>query len=297
MGISFDSDSVSGGMPLGYVESTDTTTTAGVTYPAISFQIQKFKPTSNPTDAIRFTNISRYEYDTPYNNSGIGHHAAALNWYVHKGTGNSSLAYAHEAKVDNESASATISTVVGSEAQVSSNLGTITSFIGIQARITGNAGTIGTFTGFRPDVTSSSGTLGQIIGYEFPNLSAFSGANRQAFVNRDPAAPILSAAPIIDQSITYDSPAATGFTVTVPDKKQILLVMPSAAYASGTINLPAKAGVYDGQTLEITCTKAVTAITWGANGAAFVFGGPTSITAAQTIRFRYFLAVDWWIRI
>lgn len=278
----------------GYATHTDTAGDSGVTWPALQFLVQKFAAAVSIAGAIRFAGIRRYEFDSSQNNSGGGHHVGGLDWYVHKGSGNPNIAIGHEAKVDVETA-ATISVVAATESQVSSNAGTIENLYGHRAQITGNAGTIGTFVGYRLDVTSSSGTLGEVIGLEFPDLSAFSATQRSTLVNRDPGAPILSAAPIIDQSLTYAAPSATGFTVTIPDKRQMLLLTPAAAYAAGTINFPAKSGVADGQFVEITTSQAVTAVTWGANGASYVLYGPAGLAAGQTVRFRYFAALDWWV--
>lgn len=285
-----------GGSGPGITVNVDTSGDAGLKYPELQFLIQRFAAAVSIAGAIRIGGIRRYEYESTQSNSGAGHHVSGLDWYVHKGSGNANMVIAHEAKVDVES-TATLSLVVAAEAQISSNAGAIANAYGHRSRITGNAGTITNYTGYRPDVGGNSGTLNNIIGYEFPDLSALASSARTAFVNRDPGAPILSAAPIVDQSLTYASPSATAFTVNVPAKKQILLMTPSADYAAGTINFPPKAGVVDGQMLEITTSKAVTAVTWGANGAAFVLGGPLGLTALQTVRFRYFAALDWWVRV
>ena len=283
-------------LPYGLVENTDTTTTAGIVYPPLSFMIQHFNPTLSPAGAIRFGAISRYEYESSQSNSGAGHHVAHLAWYVHQGSGNPNMALAHEAKFDNET-TATITVGIGSESQLSGNAGTISNFYGHRSRVTSNNGTIGNFVGYRPEVSTFTGTMGSAIGFEFPDMSGLTNTIRSAIVNRDPSAPILSAAPIIDQSLTYSSPSATGFTVTIPDYKTVLLLTPSAAYAAGTVNLPSKAHVSDGQTIEITCSQPVTAITWGLNGSAWILNGPTALTSGQTVRFRYFLALDWWVRV
>jgi hypothetical protein len=281
----------------GLVENTDTTFSSGITYPTISFEIQRFLPSEVPSQSIRFTSIRRYEYESAFSNSGIGHCVAGLDWYAHQGAGNPHLAYAHESKIDNET-TATITTAVGSESQLSSNAGTITNLLGFNSRITGNAGTVDSFVGYSVGITSNSGTINSITGYEFADLGPIApGATRAAIINRDPGAPILSAGPVIDQSITYASPAVEGFSTTVPSGKQVMLMTPAAAYSAGTINMAVKTSVHDGQTIEITSTQSVGAVTWGANGATFVYGGPASIAAGQTIRFRYFLVLDWWIRI
>lgn len=292
---SFIATAINGKLNKGTNTDTDTTTTSGIVDPSLQYLIQKFQPGGAITDAIRITGIRRYEYNSSQSNSGYGHHVPGLDWYVHTGSGNPGLAIAHEAKFDNESASATITSGVGAESQLSKNEGTITSFYGHRSRITENAGTVTTFTGYHPNVENNTGTLTTVIGYEFPDLSGLISTKRYFGINRDPNAPFLSAAPIIDQSITYNSPSATAFTYTVPDDKQTVLLTPVDGYASGTINLPAKSGVRDGQIVEITTSQAITAVTWGLNGSAFILNAPSGLAAGQTVKFRYYFAIDWWI--
>jgi hypothetical protein len=281
-------------LPRGLVIDTDTSFSAGITWPTISFGVQRFEPSSPPDQSVRFMGIRRFEYNTPFNNFGVGHSVAGLDWYVQTGLGNPSLAIAHEAKFDNEVA-ATITTAVGTEGQLSSNAGNINTFVAVRARLTGNAGTVDHFIGTGVDVSGNTGTLTKVTGLDFPDLSALTGTARYAVNNRDPQAPIVSASPVIDQSIAYAAPAVDGFTVAVPDYKQVILVMPSAAYASGTIVMPARALLHDGQSLEVLCTQAVAAVTWGYNGATFVFNAPVAIAAGQVVRLKYYQAIDWWI--
>lgn len=239
--------------------------------------------TVNPTALSTQVSVAathRSNYTSTYNLNGAGHVVPCLNWVAHQTAATLFLVIPTESKLDNES-TGTITTAVLHEAQIASNLGTIGTAYAHRAQVTSNAGTIGTF-----------------VGYYMPDLTAISGiTTKYCLNNRDPDAPIWSYGPIIDQSIYYASPNATGFTVTVTAHKQIALIMPAAGYATGTINFPPVAGVLDGQTLELTTTQAVTTVTWGANGAAFVYNGPAGLTAGQTVRFRYFGAVDWWVRV
>lgn len=242
-------------------------------------QIATVAPPAGST-AITIGATHRTNYTASYSVSGLGHIVPCLNWFAHQTTATLALAIPTESKLDNET-TGTITTAILHEAQIASNLGTITTAYAHRAQVSANSGTIGTF-----------------VGYYMPDLSAVSGITaKYCLNNRDPDAPIWSYGPIVDQSIYYASPNATGFTVTVTAHKQIALLTPAAGYAAGTINFPPKAGVLDGQTLELTTSQAVTAVTWGANGAAFVLNGPAGLTAGQTVRFRYFGAIDWWVRI
>lgn len=256
-----------------------------------------YAPASAPQQSIVLGQTTKFSYNSTQSNSGVGHCVAGLNWYEQNATGNPSLAIANENKFDNNAAG-TISNAKFVENQLSTNNGTISTLTGTNNRIVTNAGTVTLFVAYTLDVTANAGAVGTVYGYQFPDLTSITGINaKYAFINSDANAPVVSAAPIVDQSITYSSPSATGFTVNVPTRKQILLLTPSAGYAAGTINFPAKATLLDGQTLEVTTSQAVTAVTWGANGAAFVLNGPAGLTAGQTVRFRYFAAIDWWVRV
>lgn len=286
-------------MPLYLIPSTSATESrvnSGIGVPYRADWRMTYNPGSAPSQSIVLARTTKVTYSSSFSNSGLGHTVAAINWYEQTGTGNPSLAIACENKFDNVSAG-TISNAKMVENQLSSNAGTITTLTGSACRITGNAGTVTLFIGNTIDVVNS-GTVGTVYGYHFPDLTAVTGiTNKYYGINSDPNAPFISAAPVVDQSLDYSSPAATGFTVTINTRKQVHLMTPGAPYANGTINFPPKATVLDGQTLELTTTAAVTAVTWGANGAAFVYNAPAGLTAGQTVRFRYFSAIDWWVRV
>jgi len=261
------------------------------------FAGETYTPTVNPNaESILINNWTFFDYAGATSlTGGAGHIVDNLSWFRHSGSGTLSLALAGESKIENTS-TGTITTAQAHEGQLSTNIGTIGTYNAMVGSVTGNAGTITTFNAFPVKVGGNTGTIGTVRGLHFPDLSGVSGiTTKRAMDNLDPNAPIVSAAPVIDQSLFMSSPSATGFTVTVGDKKQRALITPVADYAAGTINMPAKAGVIEGQKLDVTITKAVTAATWGANGAAFVLNAPSSVTAGQTVSFVYVQAVDWWL--
>lgn len=100
----------------------------------------------------------------------------------------------------------------------------------------------------------------------------------------------------------YSSPNATGFTVNILaagnglGQNVFLLLTPTAAFAAGTINLPASTILSDGQDLLVTCTQAVNALTVGGNGAT-VNGAPASLAANGFFRLRYDKVNNSWYRI
>jgi hypothetical protein len=89
----------------------------------------------------------------------------------------------------------------------------------------------------------------------------------------------------------YSAPSATGFSVAtappVSGTSVYLLLTPVAAYAAGTIVLPAQDTCLDGQELLCACTQAVTAMTVDGNGATAVNGAPTTLAANAFFRLRY----------
>lgn len=100
----------------------------------------------------------------------------------------------------------------------------------------------------------------------------------------------------------YASPNATGFVVNITaagnglGQNVFLLLTPTAAFAAGTINLPASTILSDGQDLLVTCTQAVNALTVGGNGAT-VNGAPASLAANGFFRLRYDKVNNSWYRI
>lgn len=225
-----------------------------------------------------------------------GHSVAGIDWYKQKVTDNPGAAFCHEAKFDNEAAG-TVTYVTGYEGQMSSNAGTVTMFTGHQSRITGNAGTVGTFVAYTCEV-AQTGSTGAVYGYVFPDMSPVPNiGTKWAMKNSDPNAPIASAGPVIDQSVQYASPSASGFTVTIDAKRTFLLLNPEDEYAAGTINLPAVATCIDGQEVVVSSVRTVTALTIGNGGSAFVVGSPTSIAGGGFFRLKFNALTGGWFRV
>lgn len=99
----------------------------------------------------------------------------------------------------------------------------------------------------------------------------------------------------------YFAPAATGFSVTVnptvDGNSMYLLMTPVAGYAAGTIILPAKAECVDGQTVLVSSTQVVTALTVNGNGATAVNGAPTTLAANAFFKLRYDGVFASWFRV
>jgi hypothetical protein len=90
-----------------------------------------------------------------------------------------------------------------------------------------------------------------------------------------------------------------GFSLDVPQPiaSQWMILQPVSTLASGTITLPLNTTTPDGTEVLITSTQIITTLTIGPNGAANVFGAPTTLAANGFARLRYVAATNSWYRI
>lgn len=97
----------------------------------------------------------------------------------------------------------------------------------------------------------------------------------------------------------YSSPSATAFNVTIdPVTSNVHLILtPTATFATGTITLPAVAGVIDKQEILINCTQIVTTLTVDGNGATSVTGEPSTLSANDFFKLKYDLPNSVWYRV
>lgn len=86
----------------------------------------------------------------------------------------------------------------------------------------------------------------------------------------------------------------TGFTITVADTANQLILTPAGTLAAGTINLPANP--YDGMEVAIASTQTVTALTLSGNGKT-LNAAVTTIGATSPVRYKYNAAATTWYRI
>jgi len=97
----------------------------------------------------------------------------------------------------------------------------------------------------------------------------------------------------------YQSPSATGFTVTVAPfvagGNVWVILSPLAVYAAGTIVLPSNPT--NSQRVLLHTTQAVTSVTVSGNGAALVSGAPTSLAAGGFFQMRYDGVSRGWYRV
>ena len=92
----------------------------------------------------------------------------------------------------------------------------------------------------------------------------------------------------------------TGFNIAVPTpvaQQQWMLLQPAGTLAAGTVTLPLNTATPDGTEVLITTSQQITAFTLGANGAANLYGDPTTLAAEDFFRMRYVQSLNSWYRI
>lgn len=89
------------------------------------------------------------------------------------------------------------------------------------------------------------------------------------------------------------SPGATGFTVTIPKDVGVLLLTPAAAYANGTIVMPADPT--NRQRIEMVSSQAVAAIVL--SSAATILNAPAALVAGVGLAFIYMADTNTWHRL
>ena len=112
-----------------------------------------------------------------------------------------------------------------------------------------------------------------------------------AFFQQQFASPTLS---------TQFATPGTGFNVAVQtpvSEQQWLIIQPAGTLASGTVTLPLNTQTPDGTELLITTTQQITAFTLALNGSAAVYGAPSTLSAEDFFRVRFYAATNSWYRI
>lgn len=105
------------------------------------------------------------------------------------------------------------------------------------------------------------------------------------------AAPTLS---------TQFATPGTGFNVAVQtpvSQQQWLLIQPAGTLAAGTVTLPLNTQTPDGTEVLITTTQQITSFTLALNGAAAAYGAPSTLSAEDFFRVRYYANTNSWYRI
>jgi CBS-domain-containing membrane protein len=84
-----------------------------------------------------------------------------------------------------------------------------------------------------------------------------------------------------------------GFNHEMSDDQQLLIINPAGALAVGAVALPGSPT--DGQVVEISSTKTVTALTVTAS-TTILGAGVLGITASTTLSWRFIQSINTWVR-
>lgn len=99
-------------------------------------------------------------------------------------------------------------------------------------------------------------------------------------------------------SYVYQTPI-TGFSITIPDSTQFLVLDPAGTLATGTVKMPSHPG--DGQVQGINSSQTITALTVSPNTGQSIKNAPTTLvvstTSPQGYVFIYRAANTTWYRI
>ena len=92
----------------------------------------------------------------------------------------------------------------------------------------------------------------------------------------------------------------TGFNIAVPSpvaEQQWMVLQPAGVLASGTITLPLNTQTPDGTEILVTTTQAITAFSFGINGATAIYGAPTTLAGGAAVRLRFYQSTNSWYNI
>jgi hypothetical protein len=82
----------------------------------------------------------------------------------------------------------------------------------------------------------------------------------------------------------------TGFSITIDDGVETLLLKPAGVLATGTIIMPA--GATDGDNVKISSTQTITALTVTPNKGQSILNAPTALTVSTTAPYGYEFIFD-----
>ena len=134
----------------------------------------------------------------------------------------------------------------------------------------------------RPSLQNTFSTSDQVIIYSGTNqdwravtATTFLDWINESFAQTDP--------------ITQRNIPVTGATVAVTDdgNSYWLLLLPAGTLATLTVTLPAVANCVDGQTINVTSSQTITALTINGNGATDVIGEPTTMGATSPFTLKF----------
>lgn len=108
---------------------------------------------------------------------------------------------------------------------------------------------------------------------------------------------VTDAGDVVPLTTQYASPDTNDFNILVENPSAWLVMTPTTSFALGTITFPASTGVIDKSEILITTTQQIASVTFNGNGASAVIGAPSSLAAADAVKFRYDAQSFSWYRI
>ena len=87
---------------------------------------------------------------------------------------------------------------------------------------------------------------------------------------------------------------ATGFSITIDNRGQVVTINPAGVLATGTITMPKTP--YDGQPIEVSTTQTITGLTVSANAGQTIKNAPTTLVAGSGFAYYYNAAALTWFR-
>lgn len=103
---------------------------------------------------------------------------------------------------------------------------------------------------------------------------------------------------LVETGYSYQAPL-TGFSITIANGIQTLLLDPAGTLATGTITMPSAPA--DGQVVEVTSSQTITSLTVSANTGQSIKNAPTALTVSTTgsmgYKFKYRGANTTWYRL
>lgn len=145
-----------------------------------------------------------------------------------------------------------------------------------------------------PTINNLSSVDSLASGDQFPIYDASNGDARKVS-----ASALLTffqsnfASPDVEVQIT--APTSSGFNLQMTASTDSIwaIVNPTGAFAAATITLPALADSFDGQTILVTCSNSITALTVDGN-AAIVIGAPTTLGVGGFFALRFMESQGTW---
>lgn len=138
----------------------------------------------------------------------------------------------------------------------------------------------------------ATGSSGQVCASTVPagptglTGNEYVGADTALAQGRNPQTVKIPSRLLGGGAIAFEAPL-TGVTYTVSASTGKLLIKPAGTIAAHTIVLPAAADLLDGQTLEVTSTQTITALTVTAGSGTTVNNSPTALTPSTTAQMGY----------